>query len=71
MTRWKGSAAAPLSSYNLTTEFKAGDRVYHQKFGEGIVQRSIRQRDDEEVEVYFDDGKIKRLSAGISGLKKL
>jgi hypothetical protein len=31
----------------------------------------VRQRDDEEVEVTFDDGKTKRLSATISGLKKI
>jgi DNA helicase-2/ATP-dependent DNA helicase PcrA len=68
---WKSNNPAPMSSFNLATEFKAGDRVYHQKFGEGIVMRSVRQRDDEEVEVTFDDGKVKRLSASISGLKKI
>jgi DNA helicase-2/ATP-dependent DNA helicase PcrA len=68
---WRTSKPAPLSAYNLGAEFKAGDRVYHQKFGEGIVQRSVRQRDDEEVEVFFDDGNVKRLSASISGLKKI
>ena len=45
---WRSSNLAPTSSYTTATEFKAGDRVYHQKFGEGIVQRSVRQRDDEE-----------------------
>jgi DNA helicase-2/ATP-dependent DNA helicase PcrA len=68
---WKSTSAPGLSSYNLSTSFQAGDRVYHQKFGEGIVLRSVRQRDDEEVEVSFDDGKTKRLSATISGLKKV
>ncbi|HEY3291285.1 MAG TPA: UvrD-helicase domain-containing protein [Anaerolineae bacterium] len=71
VTSWKMSAPAPLSSYNRATEFRAGERVYHQRFGEGIVQRSIRQRDDEEVEVTFDDGRSRLLSASISGLKKI
>ena len=68
---WKSVSSPGLSSYNKSTSFQAGDRVYHQKFGEGIVLRSVRQRDDEEVEVSFDDGKTKRLSATISGLKKV
>ena len=68
---WKSASSPGLSSYNKSTSFQAGDRVYHQKFGEGIVLRSVRQRDDEEVEVSFDDGKTKRLSATISGLKKV
>ena len=68
---WKSASSPGLSAYNKSTSFQAGDRVYHQKFGEGIVLRSVRQRDDEEVEVSFDDGKTKRLSATISGLKKV
>jgi DNA helicase-2/ATP-dependent DNA helicase PcrA len=72
---WKSEAlrarTSSLSSFNRATEFQAGDRVYHQRFGEGIVLRSVRQRDDEEVEVTFDDGKTRRLSATISGLKKI
>ena len=53
------------------TEFKPGDRVYHQKFGDGIVLRSLRQRDDEEVEVHFEKAGLKRLSATVSGIKKV
>ncbi len=68
---WKSAAMPGLSSFNRATAFQPGDRVYHQRFGEGTVLRSVRQRDDEEVEVTFDDGKAKRLSATISGLKKI
>ncbi len=71
VTAWRVETTPALGSFNRATEFKPGDSVYHQKFGEGIVQRSIRQRDDEEVEVTFNDGRTRRLSAGISGLKKL
>jgi DNA helicase-2/ATP-dependent DNA helicase PcrA len=68
---WKSASNPSPSSYSLSASFQAGDKVYHQKFGDGIVLRSIRQRDDEEVEVSFDDGKTRRLSATISGLKKV
>jgi DNA helicase II / ATP-dependent DNA helicase PcrA len=68
---WKSASKPSLSSYNTSTEFKPGDRVYHQKFGEGLVMRSVRQRDDEEVEVSFEDGKMRRLLAAFAGLKKI
>lgn len=53
------------------TQFKPGDRVLHPRFGRGLVLRSTRARDDEEVEVFFEDAGGKRLSAALSGLKKL
>ena len=52
-------------------KFKPGDRVVHPKFGEGLVLRSTRVRDDEEVEVFFGGVGGKRLSAELSGLKKV
>jgi len=65
----RGETSAPVRA--AATEFKAGDRVYHQKFGEGVVLRSSRQRDDEEVEVFFEKAGLKRLSATLSGIKKI
>jgi DNA helicase II / ATP-dependent DNA helicase PcrA len=54
------------------TRFKPGDRVTHASFGNGVVLKSTKQRDDEEVEVFFASvGKSKRLAAAMSGLKKL
>jgi len=53
------------------TQFRPGDRISHPKFGEGIVLRSTRQRDDEEVEAFFAGVGAKRLSASLSGLKKI
>jgi DNA helicase-2/ATP-dependent DNA helicase PcrA len=52
-------------------EFRAGQRVRHPKFGEGIVIESRLQRDDEEVSVVFEDVGIKRLLVSFAGLKKL
>lgn len=63
-------ANTPTNSFAEQTEFKPGDRVLHPSFGEGLVLRSIRLRNDEEVDVVFGVQK-KRLSATISGLKKI
>ena len=62
--------STPTNSFAEQTEFKPGDRVLHPSFGEGLVLRSIRLRNDEEVDVVFGVQK-KRLSATISGLKKI
>jgi len=51
--------------------FQPGDRVVHPRFGEGLVLRSTLVRDDEEVEVFFFGAGGKRLSAAMSGLKKI
>jgi len=51
--------------------FAPGDRVRHAQFGEGIVVASQRRGEDEEVIVAFT-GKagVKRLLAGMAGLKR-
>jgi DNA helicase-2/ATP-dependent DNA helicase PcrA len=73
VTSWGGGQTSnvkrPTSVQDTT--FKPGDRVVHPKFGEGLVLRSTRLRDDEEVEVFFGSAGGKRLSAELSGLKKL
>jgi DNA helicase-2/ATP-dependent DNA helicase PcrA len=79
VTRWDGGGTSwntgrsPIQETARAsgTQFKPGDRVLHAKFGEGMVLRSSRQRDDEEVEVFFESVGGKRLSAQMSGLKKL
>ena len=73
-TRWDtGTPGKPVETTrtaNVGTTFKPGDRVVHAKFGPGLVLRSMKQRDDEEVEVFFEGHGGKRLSAALSGLKK-
>jgi DNA helicase-2/ATP-dependent DNA helicase PcrA len=66
---WKPQARERTPAQD--TQFRPGDRVSHPKFGEGIVLRSIRQRDDEEVEAFFAGTGAKRLSASLSGIKKI
>ena len=59
--------AAPREA-NL--EFKAGDRVCHASFGDGVVVSSKRSSADEEVEVAFVGKGVKRLIARYAGLQK-
>lgn len=58
VTRWRTSEAAP--SPKKAARFKAGDMVYHNKYGLGQVQHAI-MNEIEEVEVKFMDGITKRL----------
>ncbi len=49
--------------------YRSGQRVRHDKFGEGIVIASKIRGDDEEVDVKFEgDPRIRRLSANIANL---
>ena len=66
-TTWQSAVAGPSSD----ARFKPGDKVVHPRFGQGLVLRSTPTRDDEEVEVFFFDAGGKRLSAAMSGLRKL
>ncbi len=63
------AAAAPAPSREL--QFRAGQRVKHAQFGEGIVIESRLDRNDEEVTVAFKKAGIKRLLASFANLQKL
>jgi len=49
-------------------QFQSGVRVYHAKFGEGVVIESRRSGQDEEVTVAFEKHGIKRLAASFANL---
>ncbi len=68
---WQKPVSPRTTDFAAQTAFKPGDRIYHQKFGEGVVLKSVKLRDDEEVEVFFDTSGKKRISATISGIKKI
>ena len=53
------------------TRFRAGQRVWHATFGEGLVIESRLDRDDELVTVMFEEAGLKRLMASIADLKRL
>ena len=64
--------AAPRRLVKAEThlEFKAGDKVAHSTFGEGVVVSSKASGADEEVEVAFVGKGVKRLIVRYAGLKK-
>ena len=50
--------------------FKAGDRVYHPAFGNGVVVSSRMVRGDEEVTVAFDQRGVKKLALSFAPLQR-
>ena len=65
----KPNRSAPVASREL--KYRAGQRVQHATFGEGIVIESKLDRNDEEVTVAFKGAGIKRLLASFANLQKL
>ena len=65
----KATRSAPAPAREL--QFRAGQRVKHATFGEGIVIESRIDRNDEEVTVAFKKAGIKRLLASFANLQKL
>ncbi len=63
---WLRSEAAPLIETEL--RFRAGMRVQHPTWGEGIVLNSRLQDNDETVDVVFESVGIKRLAASLAKL---
>jgi DNA helicase-2/ATP-dependent DNA helicase PcrA len=52
----------------MESRFRAGTRVKHPMWGEGIVLNSRLQDDDEIVDVVFESVGIKRLAASLANL---
>lgn len=51
------------------TKYEAGQRVYHKKFGEGIINKVEPEGDDMKVDISFDKSGSKRLMAKYAGLE--
>jgi DNA helicase-2/ATP-dependent DNA helicase PcrA len=66
---WDVRPATPPPARTL--EFRAGQRVKHATFGEGVVIESRLDRNDEEVTIAFKKAGIKRLLASFANLQKL
>ncbi|MBI1800984.1 MAG: UvrD-helicase domain-containing protein [Chloroflexi bacterium] len=56
---------------NSATEFRVGDKVRHQTFGDGLVISSEMRGDDEEVTVIFAGQKPKKLLQSFAQLQKV
>ena len=65
-TRWESSASLPAEP-----RFRAGMRVQHPSFGDGIVMESRIDREDETVTIAFSGSGVKRLSASLARLEVL
>jgi len=52
-------------------QFRAGQRVWHATFGEGLVIESRADREDEIVTVVFEEAGLKRLMASLAHLERL
>jgi len=63
--------AEPVSASQTEAKFRAGMRVNHSSWGEGIVLNSRLQDDDETVDVVFESVGIKRLAASLANLTVL
>lgn len=50
-------------------QYKAGQRVYHKKFGEGTINKLESEGDDYKVDISFDKSGNKRLMAKFAGLQ--
>ena len=69
---WRGGAQrAERRGPAAETQYRAGDRVRHEQFGEGVVVSSAAKDDDEEVTVAFPDKGVKRLMASFARLASL
>lgn len=53
------------------SQYEAGQRVYHKKFGEGTITKVEPEGDDMKVEICFDKSGNKRLMAKYAGLEIL
>ena len=68
-TKWQTYRTQPGTASVVEMRFRAGTRVKHPSWGEGIVLDSKIQDDDEIVDVVFNSVGIKRLSASLANLK--
>jgi DNA helicase-2/ATP-dependent DNA helicase PcrA len=65
-TRWESRSAGPVEA-----RYRAGMRVHHPRFGEGVVLETRVDDQDEEVTVVFESGETKRLVASLAQLEVL
>jgi DNA helicase-2/ATP-dependent DNA helicase PcrA len=66
-----GFAGGAPSASTEELAWRAGDRVRHRRFGEGIVVSSQLVKGDEEVTVAFVGQGVKRLIAAYAGLERV
>jgi DNA helicase-2/ATP-dependent DNA helicase PcrA len=65
-TRWESRTPTPVEA-----RYRAGMRVQHPRFGQGVVLETRLDRQDEEVTVVFENGETKHLMASLARLEVL
>ena len=50
-------------------KYQAGQRIYHKKFGEGVINYIEKEGEDAKVDITFDKAGHKRLMAKFAGLE--
>jgi DNA helicase II / ATP-dependent DNA helicase PcrA len=68
-TLWAASSRTLKAAPVMESKFRAGTRVKHPMWGDGIVLDSKLQDEDEIVDVVFESVGIKRLAASLANLK--
>jgi len=68
---WAASSRTLKAAPVMESKFRAGTRVKHPMWGDGIVLDSKMQDDDEIVDIVFESVGIKRLAASLANLKVL
>jgi DNA helicase-2/ATP-dependent DNA helicase PcrA len=68
-TKWQTHQTQGKPASTTQAKYRAGTRIKHPSWGEGIVLDSKIQDDDEIVDVVFESVGIKRLSASLANLK--
>jgi len=61
----------PPAHQMAALDFKAGDHVHHEQFGDGVVVNCRAVKDDVEVVVAFDGGGVKRLLLSFARMEKV
>ena len=51
------------------SKYKEGTRIYHKKFGEGVIQKIEAEGDDYKLDIQFDKSGHKRLMAKFANLE--
>ncbi len=67
--KWQTHRTQGQPASVIPAKYRAGTRIKHSTWGEGIVLDSKIQDDDEIVDVVFESVGIKRLSASLANLK--
>ncbi len=67
-----GGAPRRCGAGRVPPAYKAGDRVYHAKFGEGVILECVPIPGDYEITVFFEGGAgVKKLLASLAPMRKI